>query len=143
MSQPWSFIIPGVTDSFTIDSSPDALFQPSAAVENILHQQELFSELAEARIAAGRSVEEAAEILGVEPEILQRVEAGSEDMTLSELRQFAYAADAVISYHVQRKAGEIQDVTPDWTAIQLVESMWIESGRSMPAKKDLIDAIRR
>jgi transcriptional regulator with XRE-family HTH domain len=144
MSRPWSFTIPGIAADIQLDDSIDGVFEPSAAVENVLHQQALFAKLREARNATGRSLEDAATLLGISTELLQQVEAGSQDMTFSELRQFAYAADAVITYHVQHRAAEAQEASPDWRAsMQWFDSVWVPSESSSPSRKGLLDAIRR
>jgi len=68
---------------------------------NLLAQEALIKSLRDARVTAGLTVEEVAARLGVGVEIVQQVEAHEYDMSLTELRQYAYAVDAFIEYDVE------------------------------------------
>lgn len=61
----------------------------------------LIASLQAARIEAGISCEEAAQTLGITREVFDDLEAGKIALNLTEIRQYAYAVDAVIEYDVK------------------------------------------
>ena len=71
------------------------------AKANLDNQVALIGELRQARIDAGISIEQAAETLGIAPSLVEAVEGFRVDLTLTDLRQYAYACNAVIEYVVQ------------------------------------------
>lgn len=66
---------------------------------------ELKSRLVKARINAKMSVEDVAKKLGVEPEIIEELEASDADLLFSELRHYAYAINALVHF----------DLAENWT----------------------------
>lgn len=76
----------------------------SLAQANVLAQQEMIQQLEAARIVSGRSVDEVAALLGVEPSMVQQSLSGERDLTLTELRLLAFAVDAVVEYEVESTA---------------------------------------
>lgn len=70
--------------------------------KNLSNQQDLINELKEARESNGISLEKAAEVLGIEVSLLEAVEGFRVELSMSDLRQYAYACGAVIEYSVKR-----------------------------------------
>ncbi|MBT2265905.1 helix-turn-helix domain-containing protein [Rhodococcus erythropolis] len=70
------------------------------------NELELKGRLVKARINAGMSVEDVARKLGVEPAVVEGLEASDADLLLSELRHYAYAVNALVHF----------DVAENWTA---------------------------
>lgn len=71
------------------------------ARQNLDNQVALVEALKQARIASGISEEMAAEALGITVSLLQAVEGFRVDLTLTDLRQYAYACNAVIEYDIK------------------------------------------
>lgn len=72
---------------------------------NLNHQVKLINDLRQARIDAGISLEEAAEKLGITVSLLEAVEGNRVELSLTDLRQYAYACNAVIEYQVNTFEG--------------------------------------
>ena len=68
---------------------------------NLDAQADLIIQLERARIISGRTIDQVAELLGIESELAQSILKGERDLTLHELRLLAFAADAVIEYEVE------------------------------------------
>ncbi|UKA57510.1 helix-turn-helix domain-containing protein [Arthrobacter sp. FW306-2-2C-D06B] len=72
----------------------------SLADDNLGAQEHLWESLAAARRASGLTDEQVAERLGVTAELANAIGEGRIDITLGDLREFAYAVDAVVAYKV-------------------------------------------
>lgn len=70
------------------------------ALANLASREKLFADMAEARVAAGLSVDVVAERLGVSSIEVLSIEAGREDLTLTELRHMGIAIGVIIDYSV-------------------------------------------
>lgn len=112
--------------SITSKSEP----RKKVLAEDNLHCQELlFHELAAARVESGASIEEVADCLGIPVDVALAVEDGRVELTLADLRQYAYAVGALVSYRVRpayvRELGDLP--TPghssDWNDA-LKDSSW-------------------
>jgi transcriptional regulator with XRE-family HTH domain len=69
--------------------------------ENLDNQRKLISNLKINRLASGISLEQAAHTLGVSADLLDAVEGFRVDLSMTDLRQYAYACNAVIEYEVK------------------------------------------
>jgi len=83
-------------DAIRIDANKRAL-----AEDNLHNQDLLFHELVSARIASKRTVEDVATCLGITPSVVEALEDGRVELTLADLRQYAYAVGALLSYRVR------------------------------------------
>ena len=90
--------------SDTSSMSDEWQHAPSVAMQNLDTQEGLFEAIADARVSSGATVEDVAAKLGIDAAHYVEIEAGGADLTLSELRQVAFAIDAVISYSVHTEA---------------------------------------
>lgn len=72
---------------------------------NLANQKGLIRDLTQARHASGRSKQVVADLLGCEVEVIDLIENFEYDMTLSEIRVYAFAVDALIEIDITpRKA---------------------------------------
>lgn len=71
------------------------------AQKNLDSQIALIQSLRQSRISSGISVEQAAETLGIATSLLEAVEGFRVDLSMTDLRQYAYACNAVIEYEVK------------------------------------------
>lgn len=76
-------------------------FVPWLAESLLSNDDHLLEELVRARNASGRSLEEVALEIGVEPETLEEFESYVADPPLSVIRRYALAVDALVSHNVQ------------------------------------------
>lgn len=70
--------------------------------KNLSNQQDLIDDLKRAREENGISLEQAAQMLGIEVSLLEAVEGFRVELSLTDLRQYAYACGAVIEYSVMK-----------------------------------------
>lgn len=70
------------------------------AGKNLDNQMALIKSLRESRIEQGITLEKAAETLGIAVSLLEAVEGFRVELSLSDLRQYAYACNAVIDYQI-------------------------------------------
>lgn len=70
--------------------------------KNLSNQQDLIDDLKRAREENGISLEQAAQMLGIEVSLLEAVEGFRVELSLTDLRQYAYACGAVIEYSVTK-----------------------------------------
>lgn len=84
----------------------DPSVEQSLADDNLQSQGTLWDLLNKARQESGRSDEDVARLLNVPLELLEAVEGGRVNVTLSDLREYAYAIDALISYRVVSRYSE-------------------------------------
>lgn len=70
------------------------------ATENLNSQVALIEALRQSRIDSGISLDEAAHTLGISVSLLEAVEGFRVDLSMTDLRQYAYACNAVIEYSV-------------------------------------------
>lgn len=71
------------------------------AQKNLDSQIALIQALRESRVASGISIEKAADTLGISVSLLEAVEGFRVDLSMTDLRQYAYACNAVIEYSIQ------------------------------------------
>lgn len=69
---------------------------------NLSNQQDLINDLKKAREENGISLEKAADMLGIKASLLEAVEGFRVELSLTDLRQYAYACGAVIEYSVAK-----------------------------------------
>lgn len=72
------------------------------ARKNLDNQINLIAGLKQARIDSGITVEQAADTLGITVSLLEAVEGFRVDLSMTDLRQYAYACNAVIEYSIQK-----------------------------------------
>lgn len=73
----------------------------SLAEDNLHNQDQLFHDLVSARLQSGKSVDEVAACLGISVDVVHALEDGRVELTLADLRQYAYAVEALLSYRVR------------------------------------------
>lgn len=71
------------------------------AQKNLDNQITLIQALRQSRIESGISVEKAADTLGVSVSLVEAVEGFRVDLSMTDLRQYAYACNAVIEYSIK------------------------------------------
>lgn len=72
----------------------------TVASMNLEAQHQLFTMLNAAVRASGQTPEEVADRLGVETYVVHEILDGDRDMTLTEIRHFAFSVDACVTYRV-------------------------------------------
>lgn len=83
-------------DFWGLDNSPEQVL----ADENLRAQEHLWETLLQALKESGRSVDDVASRLGIPADLVESISKGRVDVSLSDLREYAYAVDAFISYRV-------------------------------------------
>lgn len=73
----------------------------SLAEDNLHNQDQLFQDLVHARQQSGKTVDEVAACLGISVDVVEALEDGRVELTLADLRQYAYAVEALVSYRVR------------------------------------------
>lgn len=96
----------GQDTSLDIWDLDDPSVEQSLADDNLDSQAHLWELLAKARLESGKSDDEVAQILGVSTELLSAIEGGRINLTLSDLREYAYSIDALVSYRVISRYSE-------------------------------------
>ena len=64
--------------------------------------RDLLEDLIRVRESSGLSQTDIADLMGVSPSAVSRIESGARDPHLSTLRRYAYAVGAQVSHHVSR-----------------------------------------
>ncbi|MDT0169566.1 hypothetical protein [Pseudarthrobacter sp. BRE9] len=72
----------------------------SLADDNLQAQGHLWEALRGALVASGLSYEDVASRLGIDVDLVRAISGGRVDISLSDLREYAYAVDASITYRV-------------------------------------------
>jgi transcriptional regulator with XRE-family HTH domain len=116
-------------DDYLFEAQTEHDAEAIVADENLLAQKNLFIAFRAARKSSGRSVDQAAELLGVSNEQYEQIESGTIDLTLAEVRQLAFAVDAVVSYRVVPDAAETFE-SHFFDVDRLVSSAWHEMPES-------------
>ena len=108
----------------------------SLAEDNLQSQDQLFHDLVNARKQSGKSVAQVAECLGVSVDVVRALEEGRVEITLADLRQYAYAVEALVSYRV--RPNYIRDLGVLTASLHTLDSAahWIDfSSPAVPAWK--------
>lgn len=74
--------------------------EQTIADRNLHAHSGLLTALKSVRTGKGMSVEDAAAIMGVEPDVFESIEDGRMELNLTELRHYAYSVGAVVDYDV-------------------------------------------
>lgn len=91
-------------------------------------QASLFDQLHAARIARGATVEEVARLLHADTSIVEDIESGDYEPNLTELRQYAWAIEAVIEYRVHSCAADpLAKFKSHMMTVPRTEDLWTTS----------------
>lgn len=117
------------------DATGHAVAEPSIDVSQLVsdanngYQSHLLKQLHNARRSRGRTVEEVAKLLGTDAAVVEDIESGDYEPNLTELRQYAWAIEAVIEYRVHACAGvSLSQYRFALMTSALVEEVWAPGG---------------
>ncbi|WP_157365102.1 helix-turn-helix domain-containing protein [Arthrobacter sp. QXT-31] len=90
-------------------------------------QHKLLMDLAKARMMRGLTVQKVAELLGATTEIVEDIESGDYEPNLTELRQYAYAIEAVVEFRVHACAVESLSRISEkfWRHGSVSDDLWV------------------
>lgn len=92
---------------------------------NNASQSRLFEQLVAARLAKGVSVDDVARLLHAETSIVEDIESGDYEPNLTELRQYAWAIEAVIDFRVHACAAEpLARFRSHMMAVSVSDEVW-------------------
>ncbi|MGL3805828.1 helix-turn-helix domain-containing protein [Paeniglutamicibacter sp. R2-26] len=73
---------------------------------NFSNYERLLRRLYHARLSAGRTVEQVAELIGCDKDLIESIESGEYELSAGELREFALAVNSIVEYNVVDIAAE-------------------------------------
>lgn len=95
------------------------------------YQKKLLHDLVEARRLRGRTVEEVAQLLHATAEVIEDIESGDYEPNLTELRQYAYAIEAVVEFRVHACAAEALSTFRGLMSHRLLnDNLWVNAAAS-------------
>ncbi|MFE4834456.1 hypothetical protein ACFRAU_07220 [Arthrobacter sp. NPDC056691] len=106
--------------------------EQALADDNLRAQEHLWESLAVALRDSERSIEDVAARLGIPADLAEDISNGRVDVSLSDLREFAYAIDAFVTYRVSsRYTSNLENYR---RSLANVPQHWHRSHQSSPAE---------